>query len=73
MPELQWDTESRVGRVREISVRLYQDLKGESVREAMHALALTTAAVIRTSFRGNGQEAALQQHIDNVKHHARKQ
>jgi hypothetical protein len=73
MPELRWDVETRIGRVREIAARIYGDVKGESVREAMYALALATAAVIKTSYRGNGQESALQQHIENVKHHARKQ
>jgi hypothetical protein len=72
MTELKWDVETRVGRVREIAARVYCDVQGESLREAMHALALATAAVIRTSYSGRGIETALEHHISNVRHHARK-
>jgi hypothetical protein len=78
MAELQWDIESRIARVRELAARLYGDVREDvqglpvSVREAMHALALTTSAVIRTHYRGRGVESAIEQHIVNVRHHARK-
>jgi len=73
MTEKDFHVEARVDRVREIAARIYNDVLGESVRETMHALALATAAVIRTNFReGHGQHKALENHIDNVRHHARK-
>lgn len=72
MPELQWDVESRVGRVREIAARIYKDVQGEPVRETMHAIALATAALICTNFRGLGQQRALDSHITNVRHHTQR-
>ena len=72
MPELQFDVETRVGRVREIAADVYNVVRGKPTREVMHAMALATAALIKTNFRGNGQSQALENHISNVRHHTRK-
>ena len=72
MPELQWDVETRVSRVKEIAALIYSDVQGKPTREVMHAMALCTAALILTNFRGRGIDQALDSHISNVKHHARK-
>jgi hypothetical protein len=69
MSEPQWNAEARVERVRLIAARIYGDVIGESTREVMHAMALATAALIKTNFKGLGQARALQSHIDNVRHH----
>ena len=75
MPELQWDVESRIGRIRQLAGKVYEDvtLPRDSVREVMHALALATATVIKENFpTSRGAEAAINQHLINVRHHARK-
>ena len=72
MPELQWDVESRIGRIKEIAALIYTDVQGKPTREVMHAMALATAALIRTNFRGKGQERAFDSHVSNVRHHIRK-
>jgi len=68
-----WAAEVRADRVKLIAARIYKDVTGESTREVMHAMALATAALIRTNFRGMGQERALESHISNVRHHTKKQ
>jgi len=72
MAELLWTPDARAERVKEIAARIYKNVQGESTREVMHAMALCTAALIKTNFRGQGQQVALDNHISNVKHHARK-
>ena len=69
MTEKQWNVESRVERVKEIAARVCTHVRGESKREVMHAMALATAALINANFEGIGRQRALEQHINNVRHH----
>lgn len=71
MAEKNYTDEFRIERVRAMAARIVGLCQGESMREAMHALALAAGTLIKNCYRGVGRDVALLQHIANLKEHSK--